>query len=58
MSEKRRTSLYLDETIIEKLRKLADVERRSMSRQVEFYVDRAWRIHETKLIDEKVPYNV
>jgi len=43
MSEKKRTSFYLDTSIIKKLRELAGSERRSMSAQVEMYVDEHWR---------------
>ena len=41
MSEKKRTSFYLDGTIIERLREMAEAERRSMSAQIEYLVDEA-----------------
>ena len=58
MSEKKRTSFYLDEQIIERLREMAEAERRSMSAQIECYVDDHWRNHQRQLVDSKVPCTV
>jgi len=58
MSEKKRTSFYLDEQIIERLREMAEAERRSMSAQIECYVDDHWRGYQHQLVDTKVSYDV
>jgi len=41
MGEKKRTSFYLDVDILERLREMAETERRSMSAQLEYLVIKA-----------------
>jgi hypothetical protein len=52
MADKKRTSFYIDVECRERLRHLAQPNRRSMSGQLEYLIDQAWERREHPVPEE------
>lgn len=49
MVERVKTSFTFEQEILNKLRELSDLDRRAMSRQLEYYIDRDWEQRKSEL---------